>query len=377
MKPQLLMKYIQLIIFLLIITSIVGIGHIVIYYALKVSVALTLKQEQLLAWILTWLSVSFILMSIIARAAYHPIISALYTMSAAWLGTVYWLFMASVIVLVLKQINTLTGWLIPISIIGSILLIIWWCVSIYGVLNSNQTKIVHYSVPMKNLPTSWQGKKIALIADTHVWVVRNIWLLHRIRTQIEAESPEMLLVAGDFYDGVQANDNELAQALAEIKTPYGTYFAPGNHEEYNNLNNYLDHLTQAWIHVLNNQVAIADGLQIIWVDYSSTHETDWFVSVMNTLKRDRSQPSILIKHIPSHVEVVDQFGIDLQVAWHVHQWQVRPWYWFARKVFGVFLYGLNQIWQSWIITTSGVGTRWPPQRVGTHSEIVIITLVTE
>gem|GEM_PF-6951448 len=53
MKPQLLMKYIQLIIFLLIITSIVGIGHIVIYYALKVSVALTLKQEQLLAWILT------------------------------------------------------------------------------------------------------------------------------------------------------------------------------------------------------------------------------------------------------------------------------------------------------------------------------------
>gem|GEM_PF-5613828 len=48
-------------------------------------------------------------MSIIARAAYHPIISALYTMSAAWLGTVYWLFMASVIVLVLKQINTLTG----------------------------------------------------------------------------------------------------------------------------------------------------------------------------------------------------------------------------------------------------------------------------
>ena len=55
----------------------------------------------------------------------------------------------------------------------------------------------------------------------------------------------MLLVAGDFYDGVSANDTSLALALANIKTPHGTYFAPGNHEEYNNLNNYLQHLTQA------------------------------------------------------------------------------------------------------------------------------------
>jgi predicted MPP superfamily phosphohydrolase len=55
----------------------------------------------------------------------------------------------------------------------------------------------------------------------------------------------MVLVAGDFYDGVAGNDDELAQALADIKTPYGTYFAPGNHEEYNDLNHYLEDLTKA------------------------------------------------------------------------------------------------------------------------------------
>jgi predicted MPP superfamily phosphohydrolase len=56
---------------------------------------------------------------------------------------------------------------------------------------------------------------------------------------------ELLLVAGDFYDGVAGNDAQLAQALAQIQTPHGTYFAPGNHEEYNDLHHYLDHLTQA------------------------------------------------------------------------------------------------------------------------------------
>ena len=55
----------------------------------------------------------------------------------------------------------------------------------------------------------------------------------------------MLLVSGDLRDGHKANDQELAQALAAIKTTHGIYFAPGNHEEYGNLNNYLAHLTQA------------------------------------------------------------------------------------------------------------------------------------
>ena len=369
------MKYIQIIIFLIVITGLVWIGHIGTYYAIKSSIILSLRQEQTLAWILAWLSVSFIVMSIIVRYIYHPIISAIYTISAVRLWTIYWLFLASVIIVVLELTNKFLWWAIPISIIGKILLIVALWISTYGIRNSNQTKIVNYTVPMKNLPVSWEGKKIAMIADTHVWVVRNIWLLHRIRPLIEWEWVQMLLVAWDFYDWVADNNIQLAQALAQIQTPYGTYFAPGNHEEYNNLNNYLTGLSQAWIHVLNNTVETIDGLQIIWVDYSSTLDAVWFIQWLNKITRNSSQPTILIKHIPSHVEVVDQIGIDLQVAWHVHQWQVWPWYLFARKVFGVFAYWLNRIGQSWIITTSGVGTRWPPQRVGTQSEIIIITLI--
>lgn len=370
------MKYIQITFILLVMISMIGLGHASIYYAIKSVVSLSDKQLSVLAWWLGLLSVSFIIMSIVVRLWYSQIGSRLYTISAVRLGTVYWLFMASVIVLSLVVLSSKFGLSSSLFIlIGKVLIASALCISAYGVRNSNQTKIVNYTVPMENLPASWEGKKIAMIADTHVWVVRNIWLLHRIRPQIEWQWVEMLLVSGDFRDGPKANDKQLAQALAEINTPYGTYFAPGNHEEYGNLNNYLHHLADAWIHVLNNQVTSVNGIQLIGVDYSSTHETTGFVSVMDKLTRDRSQPTILIKHIPSHPEIVDQFGIDLQVAWHVHQWQVWPGYFFARRVFGAFSYGLNRIGQSWIITTSGVGTRWPPQRVGTQSEIIIITLM--
>lgn len=369
------MKYLQIIIFLLFITAIVWIGHIGTYYAIKSSFILSMRQEHTLIWVLAWLSVSFIIMSMIVRYVYHPIISAIYTISAVLLGTIYWLFLASLAISVLVRINQFAGWGIPVASLGKILLLIAVCVSAYGVWNSNQTKIVHYTVAMENLPASWEGKKIAMIADTHVWVVRNTWLLHRIRPQIEWQWVEMLLVSGDFRDGPKANDKQLAQALAEINTPYGTYFAPGNHEEYGNLNNYLEHLSQAWVTVLNNAVTTVGGLQVIWVDYSSTITSTWLANTLSKFTRDTSQPSILIKHAPNHPEIVDQFGIDLQVAGHVHQWQVRPWYLLARWVFGMFSYGLNRIGQSWIITTSGVGTRWPPQRVGTQSEIIIITLM--
>lgn len=368
------MKYLQIIIILILVIGILGLWHWSVYHMIRSSIGLTLWQSHMLTRSLIWLTASFILMSVLVSTIYSQVWSWLYTASAVWMGTLYWLVIASILFVIISMINTYTWWTISTSIVWKVLIIIAIIISIYGVRNSNQTQIVHYTVPMKNLPASWQGKKIAMIADTHVWVVRNIWLLHRIRPQIEWQWVEMLLVSGDFRDGLKANDQELAQALAEINTPYGTYFAPGNHEEYGNLNNYLHHLTDAWIHVLNNEATTVNGLQLIGVDYSSTHSTTGFVTMMDKLTRDRSQPSILIKHVPSHAEIVDQFGIDLQVAWHVHQWQVWPGYFFAHRVFGAFAYGLNRIGKSWIITTSGVGTRWPPQRVGTHSEIVIITL---
>ena len=360
---------------LILIIAVIWLWHIGIYHAS--TSLLTLNDSQLIAftWILCMASLSFVIMSIIVNLVYTKIWSRLYTASAVWMGTRYWLCIASAITLVLISINTRLGWNIPVMIVGRFLMLLALCISAYGIWNGNQTKIVHYTVPMRNLPDQREGRKIAMIADTHVWVVRNVWLLHRIRPQIEAEWVEMLLVAGDYWDGPKANDVELAQALAEIKTPHGTYFAPGNHESYGGTNRYLKTLEQAWIHTLNDKVVDIDGLQIIGVDYSYTITQDVFATTLDTLTRDRSQPSILIKHIPSHVDVVNEFGIDLQVAWHVHQWQVRPWSIPARWVYGPFAYGLNQIGRSWIITTSGVGTRWPPQRVGTQSEIVIITLV--
>lgn len=172
-----------------------------------------------------------------------------------------------------------------------------------------------------------------------------------------------------------AHDQQLAQALGQIVTPHGTYLAPGNHEEYGNLNQYIQYLNDAGVKVLDNQTTMINGLKFIGVNYGSTTTSTWLQQVLHELDIQVSQPTILIKHVPSNMEIVEQFGIDLQIAWHTHEWQVRPWPRIVRKIYGIYAYGMQAIGQSIIITTSGVGTRWPPQRIGTHSEIVIITLI--
>gem|GEM_PF-5924334 len=53
-------------------------------------------------------------------------------------------------------------------IVGRFLMLLALCISAYGIWNGNQTKIVHYTVPMRNLPDQREGRKIAMIADTHV-----------------------------------------------------------------------------------------------------------------------------------------------------------------------------------------------------------------
>jgi predicted MPP superfamily phosphohydrolase len=97
-----------------------------------------------------------------------------------------------------------------------------------------------------------------------------------------------------------------------------------------------------------------------------------FEDILQNLQIDRTLPSILLKHVPSHLDVARKNGITLQLSGHTHRAQMFPFNLFTYLIYRGFDYGLHALGSMQVYTSSGVGTWGPPLRVGTRSEIVEI-----
>jgi len=365
-----------IIFFILTIFFLIGFGHFVVYKSILIVFNITnIYLINTLRILLSIGTVSFVLATLIAQSNYTKIGSIFYKGSAIWLGTLYFLFLASIIILIIFGINSFFGWSsIAVRIIGIFLFIIAIGFSVYGVINSFQIKTTKYTVFLNNLPEHWNNKDILMFSDSHFGNIRNLNFAQKLVKKINEQNPELVIIAGDYYDGPPTNSKDIAMSLKGINAEKGIYFAPGNHEDYGNISEFNSSLTSAGVIVLSNKIVTVDGLQIAGVDFTTGSDNTLLTNILKSLNILKDIPKILIKHAPNNLSVVEGLGFDLVLSGHVHNGQVWPGPWIAQKLFKEFSYGLNYLNQMPVITSSGVGTWGPPQRVGTQSEIILINL---
>ena len=153
-------------------------------------------------------------------------------------------------------------------------------------------------------------------------------------------------------------------------------FITGNHEEFRNDKHFLDAIKNVGIRVLNNEMVVVDGLQIIGVDDRDSTNRVKFESVLSALNIDKNKPSILLKHQPFQLDEAANAGISIQISGHTHKAQVFPLNIFTQLIFKGYDYGLKMYDKMIVYTSSGVGTWGPPLRVGSDSEIVVFKFTT-
>jgi hypothetical protein len=83
--------------------------------------------------------------------------------------------------------------------------------------------------------------------------------------------------------------------------------------------------------------------------------------------------TILITHQPIKLEKLENYSIDLEVAWHTHRGQF---YWIMElsRMANDYLYWEYKYWDKTAFITQWIWTWWLPFRLWTQSEIVIINL---
>jgi predicted MPP superfamily phosphohydrolase len=322
------------------------------------------------------LAFSFIVAALLSYRFGNPAVTVLYKVAATWLGFLSFFFFAAC--------ASWAAWLVFLVAtrhpaaplmrphIAMVCFGLAFAAGVYGMVNAYAVRIRRVSIRLPNLPASWIGRTGLLISDLHLGHINGVGFNRRIVALAGRLQPDIIFVPGDVFDGSKVEPDRLAAPFKQLAPPLGIYFSTGNHDEFGDRQQFLAALSEAGIHVLNNEKAIVDGLQILGVRY---HETTFPMRLRTTLEGlsiDRKTASILLSHVPNRLPIVAEAGVSLQLSGHTHGGQFVPFTWFTRRVFGKFTHGLHSFGALQVYTSYGAGTWGPPMRVGTTPEIVLL-----
>lgn len=236
-------------------------------------------------------------------------------------------------------------------------------------------------VELPNLPRALDGTTIAQLTDLHLGPTLGREWLAGIVAKVNALKPDLVAITGDLVDGRVAALAETVAPLRELRSRHGTFFVTGNHEYYSRAVEWCAYLPSLGIRVLRNErVAVGNeqSLDLCGVD-------DWNARGMAPghgpdlpralAGRDPSRAVVLLAHQPRAVHEASRLGVGLVLSGHTHGGQLWPWKHLVLLQQPVVA-GLARFGRTWIYVSEGTGFWGPPIRLGTRSEITLVTLAT-
>ncbi|HEY1815486.1 MAG TPA: metallophosphoesterase [Kofleriaceae bacterium] len=238
-------------------------------------------------------------------------------------------------------------------------------------------RVRRVSVPLAKLPAAADGYTIVQLTDVHVGPTLGREFVAKVVAQVMALEPDLIVITGDLIDGRLADLAPHVEPLRELRARDGVFAVTGNHEYYWNADAWIAHLGSLGLRFLRNErVSIAAGFELAGVDDSSAasmaegHGEDVPRAVAG---RDPARPVVLLAHHPRTIARAVAAGCDLQLSGHTHGGQLLPLGWLAR-LFEPRVAGLGRFGSTWLYVSEGTGFWGPPLRVGTTSEITLLTL---
>ena len=357
-----------------------GLAHWFIYHTLVVFWGnLSAASTVALGNTLLVLAFSFIPAALLSfRFSNWPVV-VLYRIAVVWLGFLNYFFLAACL-----SWLAWFGFLLfgphsnpyePRPMIAAVLFTVAILAGLYGLLNARWIRIRRVAVALPNLPESWRRRTALVISDLHLGHVNGMGFSRRIARMAARLNPEIILIPGDLFDGMQSDPNRLAAPFKELSPPFGIYFSTGNHEEFGHSERYSGALARAGVRVLANEKVTVDGLQILGIPYRDSTNLLRLRATLEGVGLDRGRASILLNHAPTRLPIVEQAGVSLQLSGHTHGGQFLPYTWITRRIYGRFTRGLHRFGSLQVYTSTGAGTWGPSMRVGTRPEIVLLDFI--
>ncbi|MDO9231176.1 MAG: metallophosphoesterase [bacterium] len=350
-------------------------AHWFLYFSFINFFSLSGNSQKILVVFFIFLGISFILSSVLSHWNDNIFTRTYYFLSGVWLGILNNFVLSAILIWLIILIGRFFHLDLNPALLASPIFVIAFFLSIYGVWNALNPAIKNISVSIPNLPAQWQGKKIIQLSDVHLGHIYREKFIEKIVEKINSEKPEIVVITGDLFDGMDGNLAPIIKPLEDIQTKQGVFFVTGNHETYLGLENTFRMLENSQIKIMHDEVIDAKGLKIIGISYPDRNEKKDVVAILESLRKDYfGQPNILLFHSPTNISEIKNQGVNLELCGHTHVGQIFPFNLITKLIYHGYDHGLFQMENYTLYTSNGAGTWGPAMRLGNTPEIVVITL---
>jgi len=247
----------------------------------------------------------------------------------------------------------------------------------YGSFNAYSPVIREYEVRIAK-PAPVETLRIAMASDMHFGVLSGRDHAARLVREINALRPDLVLFPGDLIDDDigQFQSQGIAAILAGIESRYGVYASLGNHDRnYGSMQTLIGALEESGMDVLYDEaVVIGDAFTLVGrKDRRDRGRMDLEMLMAGV---DTGKPVILLEHQPYELDEALRLGVDLMVSGHTHRGQLFPGNLLTARMYEND-WGHLEKEGFHSIVTSGYGFWGPPIRIGSRSEIALITVTFE
>jgi predicted MPP superfamily phosphohydrolase len=241
-----------------------------------------------------------------------------------------------------------------------------------GAVNNNRLQIKHYTLEVPRRSSKRDVIRIAFASDFHLGRLTNRRLLYRFVEKVNSLNTDLVLIAGDVLEGDRQDDViEFETQFARIRSRYGTYAVPGNHEMQGR--NRGEFFLNSGITLLQDSVVKVDDS--FYLAGRNDGRSRNLKSVEELLRNTpRNLPLVLLDHRPDELSAASNCGVDLQLSGHTHDGQLFP----INLLYPMryeLTWGYLRKLRTHFIVTSGVQAWGPPVRTAGDSEVVAIDLI--
>ena len=267
-------------------------------------------------------------------------------------------------------------------VVATLALIVGWV--IWTNVNFTTT---HLTITNHKIPASFEGYKIAEVADLH-----NHQWGERLISRLEKEQPDMIAITGDFVDSSHTDFDVAMEFIEQAKGIAPIYYVTGNHEAW--LDNYGElesRMIAAGVHMMDDtsEWISRDGAKInlIGIQDPDFVERSSFDGIQESIVTTKLESllkeecyNIVLCHRPELFKGYVATGADLVLTGHAHGGQVRipfvggliaP----NQGLFPDYTEGVYHKDNTDMVVSRGLGNSVIPVRINNMPELVIVTLV--
>ena len=252
----------------------------------------------------------------------------------------------------------------------------------YGWISAHHVFQTDYNLSTsKNL--GQQNLRIVTIADSHIGITLDSEKFANEMERVSNTNPDVVIIAGDYVDDdtLKVDMEKCCEALGNIKSKYGVYFAFGNHDKgYFQYRDFTsDDLRQELLK--NNVNILEDEAKLIDNQFYIIGRQDKQIqnrADINTLTKDldKDKYKILIDHEPNDYD--NEAGyVDLVLSGHTHGGHIFPAGYIGLAIkANDRVYGHENRNGTDFIVTSGISGWAIPFKTGTISEFIVTDIST-